>query len=151
MMQRQCTILLLLLWSACTDPSPSSNPKSQTPRSSKTTEPGAEYNLLTRTWAATGITFNGVADPNFDPARRVELVIRPDGSYTMSGSGKAVDGTWTQEGRTELHLTDKATGSLQRFGINKLDRQELVVKLMDEMNAEVLLHYLADDGPAMAR
>ena len=144
-------ILMLFLFSACTDPSPSVNPKPETQRSSNTTDPGTKHSLLARTWVATGITFNGVADPNFDPARRVELMIRPDGSYTMSGSGKAVDGTWTQEGPADLHLTDKSTGSLQRFGISKLDEHELVVKLLDEMNAEVLLHYRADEGPAMAR
>lgn len=142
---------LLVVASACTETSSSSDARQtvQLPRVGARTE--TAHNALTRTWVATGITFNGVADPNFDPARRVELVLREDGTYTMSGSGNAVEGTWRQEGTSELHITDKATGGLQRFGISTLDEQQLVVKLMDEMSAEVLLHYRADQGPAVAR
>ena len=148
-------ILTVLLSASCSTTEPEDRSAKTDTRSTATAvqqgEPERAAQHLTRTWVATGITFNGIADPNFDPARRVELLMREDGTYTMSGSGNAVEGTWRQEGTSELHLTDKATGSLQRFGISALDEHQLVVKLMDEMNAEVLLHYRSDQDPAVAR
>lgn len=151
-MKNILTVLLLCgAYSCANAPSSPDNSATEHPQQAKPGTRSQSDPSIARTWVATGITFNGVADPNFDPARRVELVMREDGTYTMSGAGNAVEGTWRQEGSTELHLTDKITGSLQRFGISKLDEQQLVVKLLDEMNAEVLLHYRAEQGPAVAR
>jgi hypothetical protein len=140
----QIIVLLLVFLTACTEPSNSSNATPTVRQPSSATPPGAAHNALARTWVATGITFNGNADPNFDASRRVELKLEPGGRFTMSGSGRSMAGQWKQEGATELQLVDDGTAAPQRFGIDVLDSTQLVLKLLDEMNAEVKLHYRAE-------
>ena len=145
-MERFALILLSVMVAACnTAPQADSATEPQAPspavRSSQTVTP---VQPLTRTWVATGITFNGNADPNFDASRRVELKLEPGGAFTMSGSGNSMTGQWKQEGATELQLVDDGTAAPQRFGIEVLDSTRLVLKLLDEMSAEVMLHYRAE-------
>ncbi len=145
-MERFALILLSAMVAACnTAPQADSatEPQASSPANSPA-EPVAPAASLARTWVATGITFNGNADPNFDAARRVELKLEPGGRFTMSGSGNSMTGQWRQEGTTELQLVDDGTAAPQRFGIEVLDSTRLVLKLLDEMNAEVKLHYRAE-------
>ncbi len=140
----QVTVLLLVFFSACTEPADPSHSTPTVRPPSGITQPEAAPNVLVRTWVATGITFNGNADPNFDASRRVELKLEPGGAFTMSGSGNSMTGQWKQEGTNELQLVDDGTAAPQRFGIEVLDSTRLVLKLLDEMSAEVMLHYRAE-------
>ncbi|MEO8067311.1 MAG: hypothetical protein ABI599_06430 [Flavobacteriales bacterium] len=145
-MKRASQIFLSLAFVACTptqhkEAVPSSAGRAQGSRSAQPVIPAT---ALIRSWIAKGITFNGVADPNFKEDQRVEFLVHSDGTYRMSSASTSTDGTWRMEGDDVLLLMDTQVGGAQRFGVDSLSSDFLALRLLDEVKAEVVLLYRAE-------
>jgi hypothetical protein len=140
--------LCLMLCVACS--APPAQPEADVPTPSPPSPaqdvapPGNGTTLLSRNWIAAGITFNGTWDPNFDASQRIDFIVNSDGSYRMSSASASTEGTWQLQGDHELFLMDATAGGVQRFGIDSLTERHLALRLLDEVKAEVVLHYRAE-------